>query len=171
MNRDELVKLAEVGMRQRLLGVERQLAQAFRDFPGLFIGETPPQFVKPELKNGNTSDWPIMVTPGTEEARAINAHRARWTPERRAAQAELMRARRGKHSLHGKHKRQIGLVHQVHRYLAKHGESALKDIMKATGAKASSSVISSMHPGLRSGRFSKPGPGRYALGPNAKEAE
>jgi hypothetical protein len=166
VNRDELVKLAAVGMRQRLYDMERYLAQLFREFPDLFIGETPPQFVRPELKNGKGHSWPIMVVNETE--RQVKAHAARWTPERRREQSERMIKRRAK-GRKGGAMRHIGLVTQVHRYLAKHGESSLKDLMKATGAKASSSVISSMHPGLKSGRFTKPAPARYALGPNAQQ--
>ena len=168
MNREELVKLAEVGMRQRLQGIERQLAQVFREFPGLFLGTTPPQFVRPELKNGKGHEWPIMVN----EPEPPRKTRSNWTPERRQAQAERMRRRMRKKRGGAKAGHPTGLVTKIHAYLAKHGESALQDLMKATGAKASSSVISSMHVGLKNGRFSKPGPGRYALGPNARhEAE
>jgi hypothetical protein len=164
VNRDELVKLAAVGMRQRLQDMERYLAQLFREFPQLFMGETPPQFVRPELKNGKGHEWPIMVS---ETERTVNARKARWTPERRQAQAERMRKRRGK--LHPSKMKHTGLVMKVHRYLAKHGESALRDIIKGTGGAKSSSIISSMNTGFKTGRFVKSGPARYALGPNAQQ--
>lgn len=169
MNRDELVKLAEVGMRQRLQGVERQLAQVFREFPNLFIGAAPPQFLRPELKNGKGHEWPILVT---ETEGTVKGHAAQWTPERRQQQAERMRKRAKKTGRKGGLKggsiRHTGLVVKVHRYLAQHGESSLQDLIKATG-KASSSIISSMRTGFREGRFVKPGPARYALGPNAQQ--
>ena len=155
-------------MRQRLLGVERQLAQVFREFPDLFVGGSPPQFVRPELKNGKGHEWPIIVSETGEMRRAVKAHTARWTPERRREQSERMIKRRAKGRKGGAN---TGLVTQVHRYLAKHGESSLKDIMKATGAKASSSVISSMHTGFKTGRFVRPSKARYALGPNAQQQE
>lgn len=164
VNRDELVKLAEVGMRQRLQGVERQLAQVFREFPDLFIGEAPPQFVRPELKNGKGHEWPIIVS---ETEKVVKGHAARWTPERRREQSERMKKARGKR--HPSKMQHTGLVMKVHHYLAKHGESALRDIIKGTGGAKSSSIISSMNTGFKTGRFIKAGPARYALGPNAQQ--
>jgi uncharacterized protein (DUF927 family) len=150
--------------------MERQLAQVFREFPQLFLGNAPPLFVRPELKNGKGHEWSIVVNE--VEKKVVKGHTARWTPERRQEQAERMKNRfRKKNGKKGGGSKHTGLVTKVHHYLAKHGESALRDIMKATGAKASSSVISSMHTGFKTGRFVKPGPARYALGPNAREVE
>jgi len=55
----------------------------------------------------------------------------------------------------------------VHAYLKQHGDSALKDIMKATGYRKSAGLISAMSIGLKAGRFQRTGKGRYALGPKA----
>lgn len=86
MTKEELHSFAEAGIAQRLSAIEKELAVYHKEWPGLFISATAPQLLKATPKNGSNGQWPIVIT---EKA-------ARWTPERRAKQAELMRRRRAK---------------------------------------------------------------------------
>lgn len=166
MTKDELLELAAVGMKEKLWRMERQLAQIHRDFPQLFIGEAPPQFVRPELKNGSGHEWPITVGP-SETQKKISAS---WTPARRKRQAELLSARR--HLMTRHPKKRGALIGKIRNYLEQRGGTAnLTAITKGVKATGSSSIISAMQSSLKNGTLIKSGPGQYSLGPQSREAE
>ena len=106
-------------MRQRLQGVERQLAQVFREFPVSYRRD-PATVRATGTENGKGHEWPILVSE--PEGRWMGG-RVRWTPERRREQAERMKRQHGKLK---KLTRHTGLVVKVHRYLAKHGSRRSK---------------------------------------------
>jgi hypothetical protein len=107
LTKQDLYKLAAVGMRQQLLRMERDLATIHKDFPDLFLGPTPPQFVRLETKasgngHGPSSNgaWPTLRITPPDEGEEAAAHQSRttseklsalWTPERRAAQGRRLR--------------------------------------------------------------------------------
>jgi hypothetical protein len=134
-------------------------------WPELFLSPTAPQLLKAAPKASTNGHWPDVVLTKKKKP---TKHAASWTAERRAAQGERLKARiaagKGPKSTT---KKKIGLVHRVHAYLKKHGESAVKDLIAGTHGKTSAAVISSMHPGMKSGQFVRTGKGRYALGPKA----
>jgi len=61
MRKQDLHALAAVGMVEKLRGIEQQLADALREFPDVCCFETVPALVRPELRNGHSADWPIVV--------------------------------------------------------------------------------------------------------------
>lgn len=84
MNKQELRALALVGYVAKLKGVEAQLAVEYKMFPEAFIGDRPPQLVRPELRNGHAPGWPIVATarpgkkqPTPDERRQQRAESAR----------------------------------------------------------------------------------------------
>lgn len=94
----ELLELAAVGMHRRLMADEARLAEIWKEFPQLFLGETPPTFVRPEPRESSNGHWPPIVATRADEAdkpavasRGSVAAKASWTPERRAKQARSMK--------------------------------------------------------------------------------
>jgi len=52
MKRDEMYELAKIGLRVTLKAQEADLLEKYHEFPDLFTG--PPQFLRPELRNGSS---------------------------------------------------------------------------------------------------------------------
>lgn len=100
MTKAELYDYARAGVRQRLVAIERLLADLYREFPAEFAGDSAPVFVKPETKlNGNS--WPPFEATHPENGTNGNGREATaakisasWTPERRAKAAKAMKQRR-----------------------------------------------------------------------------
>lgn len=98
MKKDELLELAVWGMRRKLRDMEVQLADWWKEFPGLFLGDGPPTFLRPEPRGASSNGhWPPLVATkldqdatATREERS-KRQRASWTPERRAKQALAMK--------------------------------------------------------------------------------
>jgi hypothetical protein len=64
MTKHELRELARVGYAAKLKQLEADLADGFKQFPELFLGTTPPQIMRPELRNGAGTHWPIEARKG-----------------------------------------------------------------------------------------------------------
>lgn len=67
MTKDELRALAAVGYAAKLKQIEADLADGFKQFPEVFLGSTPPQLVRPELRNGHGKHWPIEARKGKRQ--------------------------------------------------------------------------------------------------------
>lgn len=98
MLKAQLQELARFGVRRKLEMYETQLKALYRAFPDEFVGE--PVLLKPETKDGG-NDWPAFTATAPEgNGNGTTAHdrmsaaaKAAWTPERRAEQSRLVKAR------------------------------------------------------------------------------
>lgn len=85
LTRDELRGFARAGVRASVVEMERTLARLCREYPEVFINGTAPVFVAPEEKP-HAQPWPALTA-------SDGRSRVEWTAERRAVQAERIRAR------------------------------------------------------------------------------
>jgi hypothetical protein len=153
ITRAELRELATVGMRERVRRLEQHLAAIWKDFPDLFLGDAPPQLLRPERREaGDNGHMPaVRITPPRKMSQ--------WTPARRAAQSRRMKAIRNKltrarlaamKKRGGRYTRlrrvKLGAHQQIHAFLTDHPGST-----NATLAHAASIPLTNMASILRTG--------------------
>jgi hypothetical protein len=164
MKKADLAELARLGVRTKLDAIQAYLADVFDDFPEAFTTSTPPVFLRPQEKPGGNS-WPSnspLISRNGDGADAVLVpspkHRASWTPERRAAQAERVKQQNAKRS--GKWG-DLGW-HRIYDLLKKTPKRTLSitAITKHTGITGTSiASVFNAHPDL----FKKVGRGHYQL--------
>ena len=77
MTREELHTFARAGVAQKIAGIERELATYHKEWPDLFMSATPPQLLKPELKNGTGNGHAPILPPRPGHATSRAAGEAR----------------------------------------------------------------------------------------------
>lgn len=177
MSRSELRDLAELGARRKVLDIERQLDELQREFPNIFIEKDRPALLRAELRPTKTL---------TERGKSISA---RWTPERRARQAQLMKKRhpqllrakmakagksaspkarktKSKHKSNGATKNSGRLLWKDAWYerLKEHGPERVGESTKALGANDSAVLLTSAERYIKEGLIKRIKPGVYAVG-------
>lgn len=207
MKKSDLHELARLGVRTKLLALERFLGDLFLEFPEEFLSKTAPVLARSERKARST--WPALAVaapapddetsasddetgssedePETREAAPRSKQKAAWSPERRAKQAKLMKAR--SQDLHAArrlkaaaNKDETGpppatngngnghdptwggtLWHRVHDFLVTQPKrtATVHEIVAATNAKKSSNVYAGL--AHQTDLFQRKGPGIFRL--------
>ena len=114
MKKADLTELTRLGVRAKLEQLQQYVRELHSEFPEEFATPTPPVFLKAQEKPGGNS-WPAFIASsnGDSDETTSNKLKGLWTPERRAEQAQRVRARMAKAKWGTHH------WHHVHDYLLK----------------------------------------------------
>jgi hypothetical protein len=169
MNKQDLKELARYGAERKLSHIEEDLKELHREFPDIFASGPPFVLLKAEQRKA-AKDWPIVANGKVGRKKGYNGD---WTPERRAQQAEIMKARQVK--MHrarwpkGTKKRRTpkktpkqGWVLRWKQRLSEHGPERLFVTAAALGTQ-SANLVTSGRQAIADGEIVKQSDGSYAL--------
>jgi hypothetical protein len=78
VRKDQLLELASLGIRHKVREMERQLADMWKVFPDIFLGDSAPQLLRPEPRGGSSNGhWPAIEVSLDEPAPKAAAKRGR----------------------------------------------------------------------------------------------
>ena len=149
----ELAAFAVLGIRDRVLAIERELTRIQRSFPDMLISNEPIVLLAPERRTDGKT-WPLVAP---DEKRSQAAKRA-WTPARRKKQAA--HARRINTTKARSNKPIWQQVVDVLLKAPQH-QATSKELLQATSAQSFASIASCMD--IHSDVIKRVKPGVYTL--------
>lgn len=155
MKKNELLELASLGIRTKVRSIERQLGTYWAQFPDIFLGDAPPQLLRPEPRETGNGHWPALtITRDDEDEGKAPAKKTRGKGRKKAKFKGVPI--------------DVGAYKQLYDYLDAHPGALLRDVATAVSAHPAN-VRGKLLLGIRRGFFAKKGDGFHAK--DAPQAE